>query len=172
MRKLFYALLILIVSLVIADYGLRLLQSLSFETIGAFPGYANAQSEDGPDPKLVILATAEEARAAKRFITGRGEPILASSEVDFSTHFVVIAFRGVQPTINTGFRITQVVRRGDTIALYAQPGRLPIVQPDEVSFPYHAIKVPKAEAQGQVFTFTLHFGRFKEAVASSRHFIP
>ncbi len=173
MRKLVYALLILIVSLVIADYGLRLLQSLPFETIGAFPGYTDStQGWADPKPGLVIIANPEEAIEAMRFLKGNEETILALNQIDFRTHFVILAFRGRQSTTHTGFEIKRVVRRGDTVVLYAQPGRLPIVGPAMVTSPFHAIKVSKKGRWGQVFTFTLHFGRFKEAVSSSKHFIP
>jgi len=122
----------------------------------------------GTEPRLLIIASPDDMDEARQFVTD--EAMLALKQLDFTTHFAVIAFRGLQNSGHGGFQIERIVRQGSEIFLYSQAGSIGGV-PAETS-PYHLIRVLKKGRWGGVFAFKLYFGENKPDVASVSHRIP
>lgn len=153
-RKLLCLLTAVILGLVMAGCGAKTPQELPFETMEQVNQTESIKQWEGKEPRLLIVASSEEVEEAGQFVTD--EALSALSRLDFTTHFAIIAFRGLQPNIHKGFRVERIVRQRHEVALYAQAGRLGFSA--VVSSPYHLIKVRKEGKWGEVFSFKLYFG--------------
>jgi hypothetical protein len=90
--------------------------------------------------------------------------------MDFTTHFAVLAFRGLQGNSHAGFTIERIIRRGNEIVLYAQPG---FEGPENVeTSPYRLIKVNKEGNWDADFTFNLHFDKESVTASPTTHRVP
>jgi hypothetical protein len=142
---------------------------LSFETIEQDDGYsASRQKWEGRESKLLVMASAQDIEEARPFVTD--EAITALRQMDFTTRFAIFAFRGWQGSSHSGFKIERIIRRGNEIVLYAQPGTR---GPNPVeSSPYHLIELKKEGNWGGDFTFSLYFDQAGVAAASTTHHMP
>jgi hypothetical protein len=142
---------------------------LRFETIEQVDGpSATSKQWAGKEPKLLVIASAQDVEQAKPFVTD--EALAALQQMDYTTHFAVLALRGLQGSSHEGFKVEQIGRQGNEILIYAQPGAN---GPDLVmTSPYHLIKVKKEGQWGGNFTFNLYFGQSRAAAASTTHHVP
>ncbi len=142
---------------------------LSFETIEQDNGYDSSRQQwEEREPKLLIMTSTQDIEEARPFVTD--EALAALQKIDFTTEFAVLAFRGFQGSSHSGFKIEQIIRRGNEIALYAQPGS---EGPETVvRSPYHLIKANKEGNWDADFTFNLYFDQTGTAVASTTHYVP
>ena len=142
---------------------------LSFEAIEQGIGYDSSKQQwGGRESKLLIIASAQDIEEARQFVTD--EALAALQQMDYTTHFAVLAFRGLQTSSHEGFKIEQIGRQRNEIHLYAQPGAN---GPDAVmTSPYHLIEVKKEGQWGGNFTFNLYFDQAGRAVASTARHIP
>jgi hypothetical protein len=141
---------------------------LSFETMEQESSPGSIKQWEGKEPKLLIIASAQDIEEAKPFVTDDGLAML--QQMDFTTHFAVLAFRGLQGSSHAGFRIERIIRRGNEVALYAQPGNIG-GQPQESS-PYHLVTVKKEGNWDADYTFNLYFAQADAAVVSTTHHVP
>ena len=141
---------------------------LSFETIEleSYPG--SIKQWEGKEPKLLIVADVQNIDEVRHFVTDKAA--LALSQADFTAHFAILAFRGLQGSSHGGFKIERIIRRGNEVILYAQPG-IPGPELTESS-PYHLILVQKQSQMKGDFTFSLYFSENQAAVASTARNIP
>lgn len=141
---------------------------LPFETIEQDTGYDSSRQQwEEREPKLLIIASVQDIEAAKPFVTD--EALAALQKMDFATQFAVLAFRGFQGS-HAGFKIEQVLRRGNEIVLYAKPGTES--SDTVVRSPYHLIKVNKEGHWDSDFTFNLYFDQAEAPVVSTTHHMP
>jgi hypothetical protein len=141
---------------------------LSFETIEQENNPDSIKQWEGREPKLLIIASAQDIETARPYVTD--EALAALRQMDFTSQFAVLAFRGFRGSSHSGFKIERIVRRGNEIALYARPGS---EGPDTVvRSPYHLIKVNKEGNWNTDFTFSLYFDQAEAAVASTTHRVP
>jgi hypothetical protein len=139
---------------------------LSFETIEQVD--ATTKQWEGKEPKLLVIASTQDVEAARPFVTD--EALAALQKMDYTTHFAVLAFRGLQTSSHEGFKVEQIGRQGNEVLLYAQPGAN---GPDAVmTSPYHLIEVNKEGQWGGNFTFNLYFDQAGAAAASTTHHVP
>lgn len=161
-------LLLVALSLPIVLGGCRGEQELPFETIEQVNIPGSIKQWKGKEPRLLIVSSGEDIKKAEQFVTD--EAMTALSRLDFTTHFAVIAFRGLQSNSHKGFHVERIARRGNEVAFHAQAGRLG--GDNVLSSPYHVIKVRKEGKWRGVFTFKLYFGEDEQAVATATHRIP
>ncbi len=131
---------------------------LPFETIERSdysPQYENKE------PSLTVVANLDNVEELEEWITPKA--IEQLRKTDYKTHFAIAAFLGWQSTGHEGIRIEQIVRRGNSVSVYALVGN-PTGE-TEVTSPYHLVKVQKVGQWGSEVDFTL---MFEENVVSSR----
>ena len=143
-------------------------REVRFETIEKVDVPGSIKEWKDEEPALLIIASDEDVKKAERFITKEAYSELR--RLDFTTHFAIIAFRGWQHDLHEGFLIHRIVRKGNTIAIYAHPGHL--TGKPVVSSPYHLVKVRKEGKWRMYFIFKLYFDKEKQPVVSVSHFIP
>ncbi len=139
---------------------------VSFETIEQVEAFTKQLG--GKEPKLLVIASAQDVEEAKPFVTD--EALAALQQMDYTTHFAILAFRGLQTSSHEGFKVEQIGRQGNEILLYAQPGANGSAA--IMTSPFHLIKVKKEGQWGENFTFNLYFGQARAAVASTAHHVP
>lgn len=143
-------------------------EQLSFETMVQESSPGSIRQWEGKEPKLLIIASTQDIEEAKPFVTA--EALTTLQQMDFTTHFAVLAFRGLRGSAPVRFKIERVVRQGNEIVLYAQAGT---EGPNsEESSPYHLIKVKKEGNWNADFTFNLYFNQEGSAVTSATHHMP
>jgi hypothetical protein len=142
---------------------------LSFETIEQVDDpSATIRQWEGKEPKLFVIASTQDVEEAKPFVTA--EALAALQQMDYTTRFAVLAFRGLQTSSHEGFKVEQISRQGSEVHLYAQPGAN---GPDPVmTSPYHLVEVKKEGQWGGNFTFNLYFGQSGAVAASTTHHVP
>ncbi len=141
---------------------------LSFETIEQENNPSSIKRWEDKKPKLLIVTSTQDIEEAKPFVTAGA--LAALQQMDFTTHFAILAFRGFQGSSHAGFKIDRILRRGNEIALYAQPGS---EGPETVErSPYHLVKVDKEGNWNVESTFNLYFNQEGSAVTSATHHIP
>lgn len=142
---------------------------LSFETMEQDNGYDSSRQQwEEREPKLLIIASAQDIETARPFVTD--EALTALQKMDFTSQFAVLAFRGLQGSSHSGFKVEQIIRRGNEIVLYAKPGTEGSAA--VVSSPYHLIEVKKEGKWDADFAFSLYFDQAGAAVASTTHHLP
>jgi hypothetical protein len=141
---------------------------LSFETIELESNPEHAKQWTDREPKLLIIASTQDIEAARPFVTD--EALTALQKMDFTTQFAVLALRGLQGSSFSGFKIEQIIRRGNEIALYAQAGAEGSAT--VVRSPYHLIKVNKEGHWDSDFTFNLYFDQTGPVAVSTTHHVP
>lgn len=121
---------------------------LPFETIEL---YQYSPKYELKEPGLMIVTSAEGASQLDGWITA--DALKQLEEIDYETHFAVIAFMGWQPTGHEGIRIERMARTGSAVSISVQIGRR--TDDDVVTSPYHLIKVTKTGHWDAVITFNL-----------------
>jgi len=121
---------------------------LPFETIEL---YQYSPKYEQKEPGLMIITSAEEANEVDGWVTV--DALKQLQEMDYETHFAVIAFLGWQPTGHEGIRIERVLRSDNRVFVFIQIGRQ--LGSDEVSSPYHLIGVVKTGHWDTIITFNL-----------------
>ncbi len=121
---------------------------LPFENIEL---YQYSPKYEQKEPGLMIITSAEEANEADGWVTV--DALEQLQEMDYETHFAIIAFLGWQPTGHEGIRIERIVRMNNNVSIFAQIGRR--LGDDVVTSPYHLIKVTKTGHWDAVITFSL-----------------
>lgn len=143
-------------------------EQLSVETMVQESNPDSIRQWEGKEPKLLIIASVQDVKEAKPFVTA--EALTTLQQMDFTAHFAILAFRGLRGSAPVRFKIERVVRQGNEIVLYAQAGT---EGPNsEESSPYHLIEVKKDGNWGADFTFKLYFNQESRAVASTTHHVP
>jgi hypothetical protein len=140
-------------------------QELHFETISQ----SNSANWEDREPGLVIIDSAEEAKEVLPFIQNDDKAILGLNQLDFSNQFAILAFRGWQPTVLSGFQVDHIVRQGRTVTFRAKSGELD--GQDMVTSPYHLVKVHKDETWGRTYTFKLYFDEMQQDAVSITHYV-
>jgi hypothetical protein len=127
---------------------------LAFETIETadFPG--TGDEYPGENPRMVIIARAEERDALGDTISLSAQDELR--KVDFNQVFVLAVFQGLKGTNMYGVDIQRVTKSGNTITIFAHfTERNPELEASAVNTsPYHIVKVQKDGLQGE-FDFFL-----------------
>lgn len=141
---------------------------LTFETIEQKNDPSSTKQWEGKEPKLLVIASAQDIEEARQFVTD--EAIAALCKMDFATQFAILAFRGLQGSSHAGFKLERILRRGNEVILYAQSGSIG-GQPEEMS-PYHLVKVKKEGKWDADFIFSLYSDQSGAAVASTTHHVP
>lgn len=139
---------------------------LPFKTIerGNWPDSYEKQQK-AKEPGMSVISTLEDVTRMEGFFTRNAQVQLR--ELDFEAAFALTVFFGTQPDPRGG-QIQRIVRRGNSIAVYAQVG---VGGPeDEETLPYHLVKVTKEGDWAQTMHFTLYLDG-KETASVSR-FIP
>jgi hypothetical protein len=141
---------------------------LSFETLEQESSPGSIRQWEGKEPNLLIVASAQEIEEARPFVTA--EVLAALQQMDYTTHFAILAFRGWRASAPVLFKIERVLRQGNEIVLSAQAGT---EGPNSAeSSPYHLIEVKKEGNWNADFTFSLYFNQESRAVTSATHHIP
>lgn len=141
---------------------------LSFETLEQESSPGSIRQWEDKEPKLLVMASAQDVEEAKPFVTA--EALAALQQMDYTTHFAILAFRGFQSSELVRFKIERILRRDNEVALFAQPGTEG-PNPAESS-PYHLIEVKKEGNWNADFTFNLYFNQEGSAVTSVTRHIP
>lgn len=139
-------------------------QELPFETIEHKAWPETGEHWANPNPGLVVVTTPEEVERLERFVTVEARRIVRT--LDFETYFAAGVFWGWKSSGYRDFQINRVVRRGDEVAIYAQAGSHTGEQ--EVTSPYHLVRVQKVGKWNSDIHFTVHF----ERAVTQTHFIP
>ena len=143
--------------------------ALPFETLEwvEWPG-ADDKAWLNKKPGLLIVSSSDDLETASQFMTDDSR--LALDQLDFTTHFAIIVFRGWQPKVHEGFQVECVVRQGDEVTLEVQPGYLG--EGEAENSPYHLIKLRKEGDWNRTIEFKLRFAGDDRVVATGSHFIP
>lgn len=121
---------------------------LPFENIEL---YQYSLKYERKEPGLMIITSAEEANEAGGWVTV--DALEQLQEMDYETHFAIIAFLGRQPTGHEGIRIERIVRMNNNVSIFAQIGRR--LGDDVVTSPYHLVKVTRTGHWDTTITFNL-----------------
>lgn len=136
---------------------------LPFETIEQ-SDYSPKYEDKKPD--LMIIASTDEVNQLNGWISP--EALEQLREMDYERFFAAVVFLGWQPTGHEGIRVERIARQGNAVSIYALVGR-PSGE-DEVSSPYHLVKVQKVGRWGTTINFTLVIE--ETTVASQSRYIP
>jgi hypothetical protein len=138
---------------------------LPFETIERRDTAGTGEIWEAREPGLMIMATSEDLVQIDSLFTRDVQAQLR--EVDFNACFAVTVFLGWQGSGHEGIDIERVVRRGDEVSVYVQVGGPRGT--DEVTSPYHLVKVRKVGKLGPNVSFRAVYGRDRDHVAVPFH---
>lgn len=141
---------------------------LSFETIEQNYHPDNTKRWEGKEPRLIVITSTQDVEDASRFVTD--EALAALRKLDFTVQFAILAFRGLQGHDVVRFNIESVLRQGNEVNFYAQPGTDGPTATE--SSPYHLISVNKEGNWNADFTFRLYLDQTGVAAASTTHHMP
>ncbi len=172
MRNLISVLLGLVVGLTLLAACQSQEADLPFETIERSEWGEGKEQYSIPDPKLVIIAKAEEINAIGNTVSLDAQAQLRN--LDFDQYFAAAVFQGWQPQLPpppSGVEVQRISREGSIMTIYAhfhEPAG-EVWRPVEVS-PYHLVKVQKGEDMQGKLEFVLNIDGTD--VVRQAHLIP
>lgn len=142
-----------------------------FKTIELRQPVTSEKTWTDPAPGLLVIATPADIDAARQYVSDEATTTLA--QLDYASHFVLLAFDGWKSEGYQDFQIQAVVRQNAEVLIFAQPSQKPgpAATGVETSL-YHLIKISKNESWDQMITFKLYFDRTQPAVAAVVHYVP
>jgi hypothetical protein len=145
----------IIVLLFVAIAGLNACKpkevELPFETIERQSTAGTGIVYETQEPGLIVIIDSKGIDQLDGLVTS--DAVRQLEEIDYKTHFAVIAFLGWQPTGHEGIRIERLARTDNSVSIFAQVGRQK--GDDVVTSPYHLVKVTKTGHWDAVITFNL-----------------
>ena len=139
---------------------------LPFETI-AYSWFGDGENDyPGEDPKLMVVAKADEVTAVEGLISFDAYNQL--QKIDYKKYFSIVIFHGWRPTGGYGLEVQQIIREQDLITInvrFQEPG---VVAPAVETSPYLVVIVEKVGDFGKEFQFVLN----EDSVSTAKHFIP
>lgn len=122
---------------------------LPFETIERADTPGTGQNYEGKEPKLVIIAEAEEIGTLENMVSTTAQTQVHS--LNFGQYLAIAVFQGSKGSGGYGTEIQRVARKGNSITVYAHlTERDPqLAAPDVITSPYHLVKVQKSGIQGE-----------------------
>lgn len=169
-----YMLFLCTLGILVALAGLSACQpkeiGLPFETIEQRDASGTGQVYEDKPPDLIVVTTPEEVANLDALVTPEAQARLQS--LNYDAYFVIAVFQGRKPTTGYEIQIERITRRGNIVAIHTrfQEPKPDEAKGDEVTSPYHLVRVQKTETWGQLITFNLVVGNV--VVASLSHHVP
>lgn len=117
-------------------------------------------------PALKIITSPEDVDSLDGLITVEAQRQL--QEMDYKTHFAIIAFLGQQSTSHEGVSIQRIVSQGHDVSIFVKVGQ-PKGEPT-VTSPYHLVRVEKTGRWNATISFA--FVVEGKTVATESKFVP
>lgn len=143
---------------------------LLFETVEQRDASGTGQIYQDTQPGLIVIATPEETASLGGLVTSEAQAQLQN--LNYNIYFAIAIFQGRKPTTRYGVQIEHITHKGNIVTVHAlfkepQPGE---PKGDEVTSPYHLVRVQKGGPWKQTITFNLIVGN--AIVTSLSHYIP
>jgi hypothetical protein len=144
-------------------------KEVPFETVSK-----HSSSDYEPrEPKLVVVSKESELQSLLVLRPPHGLDLnQALSKIDFSLHFLLVAFQGYQPTGGYQIEVQNIQQLGKEIqvrAKFVRPKPAEIVR-HGTTRPYHLVRVGKTDLEGKGrFTFVLVDDSSGKEVAKTVH---
>lgn len=162
---------LLLLTLIVTACQSQRQNELSFETIEVENESASSgEYYEEQEPGIVIVAKPEEISSLGSWISSKALNQLG--RLDFESYFAIAVFQGRKPTSRYGVEITDVTFDDDKVTISTQFLERPADEEatDEVTSPYHLIRVQKNGMRGRSIMFELVVSG--TIVTSVSHYIP
>lgn len=141
-----------------------------FQTIEQKAFAGTGQIYEPTQSIIMVFTSFEEVLSINGSVTETAMDQLAV--LDYGTHFALVVFDGVKPTLGYAIEVTQLMRDDSRVyvdALRTEPGSETSL-PDLVSSPYHLITVEKVDVWDRMVEFILVINN--DLIAGEEQFIP